>query len=42
MYRNFTFDKIKPIKSLWEKMNVEQDEGILACGMTVRCTREVV
>jgi len=40
-YREFTFEKIKPIKSLWEKMDIEQDEGILACGMTVWCTKEV-
>jgi len=41
LYRNFSFDKIKPIKTLWEVMEIDQNESIIACGMTVWCTREV-
>jgi hypothetical protein len=41
MYRNFTFDKIKPIHSLWEKMNIIPNEGILACSMLVWGIKEV-
>jgi hypothetical protein len=34
-YRNFTFERIKPIHSLWEKMGIVTNEGILACSMLV-------
>jgi hypothetical protein len=40
-YRNFTFDKIKPIKSLWEKLNIEMDEGLIKCSMMVWDIKEV-
>jgi hypothetical protein len=40
-YRNFTFEKIKPIKSLWEKMGIEIDEGMVQCSMLVWDTKEV-
>ncbi len=40
-YRNFTFDKIRPIQALWQKMGIELDEGLLPCGMLVWCTKEV-
>jgi hypothetical protein len=39
-YRNFTFDKIKPIKSLWEKLEIEAEEGLVTCSMLVWCTKE--
>jgi hypothetical protein len=40
-YRKFTFDKIKPIKSLWEKMEIELDEVLVQCSMWVWDTKEV-
>jgi hypothetical protein len=40
-YRNFTFEKIKPIKSLWEKMGIELDEPLVKCSMLVWDTKEV-
>jgi hypothetical protein len=40
-YRNFMFDKIKPIKSLWEKLNIEMDEGLIKCNMMVWDIKEV-
>jgi hypothetical protein len=40
-YRNFTFEKIKPIKSLWEKMGIEIDEALVKCSMLVWDTKEV-
>jgi hypothetical protein len=41
LYRNFSFEKIKPIHSLWEKMNIAPEEGILACSMLVWGIKEV-
>ena len=32
-YRNFSFDKIRPIASLWQKMGLEMQEGLITCGM---------
>ena len=40
-YRNFTFEKIKPIKSLWEKMGIELDEELIQFSMLVWDTKEV-
>ncbi len=40
-YRNFKFDKIKPIKALWEKMEIDLDELLVQCSMLVWDTREV-
>jgi hypothetical protein len=40
-YRNFSFDKIKPIHSLWEKLGVVPDEGRLSCSMLVWGIKEV-
>jgi hypothetical protein len=40
-YRNLIFDKIRPIQSLWQKMDSELEEGILSCSMLVWCTREI-
>jgi hypothetical protein len=40
-YRNFTFEKIKPIKSLWEKMEIELDEVLIHYSMMVWDTKEV-
>jgi len=34
-YRNFTFERIKPIHTLWEKMGIIPNEGILTCSMLV-------
>jgi hypothetical protein len=32
-YRNFNFDKIRPICTLWEQMGIEREENIIKCGM---------
>jgi hypothetical protein len=40
-YRNFTFEKIKPIKSLWKKLNIDMDEGFIKCCMMAWDTKEV-
>jgi hypothetical protein len=40
-YRNFSFDKIRPIASLWQKMGLEMQEGLITCGMLVWTTNEV-
>jgi hypothetical protein len=40
-YRNFTFDKIKPVQTMWQQLGIDIDETLLACSMTVWCTREV-
>jgi hypothetical protein len=40
-YRNFSFEKIKPIQTLWQQQGIELDEGLITCCMLVWCTREV-
>jgi hypothetical protein len=40
-YRNFNFEKIKPIKALWEKLQINMDEGLIKCCMMVWDTKEV-
>ncbi len=40
-YRNFTFDKIKPIHTLRGKMGIIPDEGILSCSMLEWSIKEV-
>jgi hypothetical protein len=32
-YRNFSFDRIRPICTLWEQMGIEKEENIIKCGM---------
>jgi hypothetical protein len=40
-YRAFNFDKIRPIGTLWQQQEVEIDEGLVTCSMTVWCVKEV-
>jgi hypothetical protein len=41
LYREFTFEKIRPIKSLWEKMGMEINNSLIACSMSLWCIKEV-
>jgi len=40
-YRNFTFNDIRPIVTLWGQMGIELDETVLSVGMTLWTIREV-
>jgi hypothetical protein len=40
-YRNFTFNDIRPIVTLWGQMGIEMDETVLSVGMTLWTIREV-
>jgi hypothetical protein len=41
IYRNFTFEKIRPINTLWQQLGIEMDEGLISCSMEVWGIREV-
>jgi hypothetical protein len=41
IYRGFAFDKIRPIKTLWQQQGIEIDESRVMCSMMVWCTKEV-
>jgi hypothetical protein len=41
VFRDFTFEKIRPINTLWQQMGIELDEGLISCSMEVWGTREV-
>jgi len=40
-YREFTYDKIRPINTLWEHLGIEKEEGLLWCGMHLWCIQEI-
>jgi hypothetical protein len=40
-YRNFTFADIRPIVTLWGQMDIELDETIIGCAMTLWGIREL-
>jgi hypothetical protein len=33
VYRNFNFERIRPICTLWEQMGIEKEDNIIKCGM---------
>jgi hypothetical protein len=41
VYRNFTFERILPIQTLWQQLDIEIDDPLIACSMMVWCTKEV-
>jgi hypothetical protein len=41
VYRNFTFANIRPVVTLWEQMNIEIDEIIVSCGISLWGIKEV-
>jgi hypothetical protein len=40
-YRNFKFENIRPVSTLWEQMGIEKDDILIACGMTLWGIKEV-
>jgi hypothetical protein len=41
IYRNFKFDSIRPIRTLWEQMQIDIDEPLIKCGMLLWRIQEV-
>ncbi len=41
VYRSFKFENIRPIRTLWEQMQLEIDEPIIKCGMLLWKIQEV-
>jgi len=40
-YRQFTYDKVRPIKTLWEQLELEKEDDLLWCGMHLWGVREL-
>jgi hypothetical protein len=41
VYRNFKFENIRPINTLWAQLNIPLDENLLSCGMLLWNVREI-